>query len=47
MSITVTGRDLEDVRLLLQFGDSVTVTGPAEARERIRQLAEQILRMYP
>jgi predicted DNA-binding transcriptional regulator YafY len=44
--ITVTGRELEDVRLLLQFGDSVTVTGPAEARERIRQLAAQILQTY-
>ena len=44
--ITVTGRELEDVRLLLQFGNSVTVTGPAEARERIRQLATQILQMY-
>jgi predicted DNA-binding transcriptional regulator YafY len=44
--ITVTGRELEDVRLLLQFGNSVIVTGPAEARERIRQLATQILQMY-
>jgi predicted DNA-binding transcriptional regulator YafY len=46
VSITVTGRDVEDVRLLLQFGNSVTVTGPAEAREHIRQIAAQILRQY-
>ncbi|MFE2276697.1 helix-turn-helix transcriptional regulator [Streptomyces sp. NPDC059454] len=44
--ITVTGRDVEDVRLFLQFGDSVTVTDPPEARERIRQLAAEILRTY-
>ncbi|QEU97043.1 helix-turn-helix transcriptional regulator [Streptomyces kanamyceticus] len=43
VSITVTGRDVEDVRLLLQFGDSATVTGPAEAREHVRRLAAQIL----
>ncbi len=46
VSITVTGRNLEDVRQLLQFGDSLTVTAPEEARERIRQLAEQILQKY-
>jgi predicted DNA-binding transcriptional regulator YafY len=44
--ITVTGREPEDVRLLLQFGDSVTVTGPAEARERMRQLATQIVQTH-
>jgi predicted DNA-binding transcriptional regulator YafY len=44
--ITVTGQGVEDVRLLLQFGDSVTVTGPAEARERIRELAARILQEY-
>ncbi|ATL32525.1 Transcriptional regulator, DeoR family [Streptomyces formicae] len=43
VAITVTGRDVEDVRLLLQFGASVTVTGPEEAREHIRRLAAQIL----
>ncbi|MEU1850398.1 WYL domain-containing protein [Streptomyces sp. NPDC019990] len=46
VSITVTGRDLEDVHQLLQFGGSITVTAPAEARERMRQLAAQILRKY-
>ncbi|MFE9248168.1 helix-turn-helix transcriptional regulator [Streptomyces sp. NPDC007088] len=44
--ITVTARDVEDVRPLLQFGDSVTVTGPAEAREHIQEIAAQILRGY-
>jgi predicted DNA-binding transcriptional regulator YafY len=42
VGITVTGRDVEDVRLLLQFGDSVTVTAPAAARERIRWLATRM-----
>lgn len=46
VSITLAGRDVEDVRLLLQFGNSVTVTGPTEARERIRQIATQILQRY-
>ena len=44
--ITVTARDVEDVRLLLQFGNSVTVTGPAEAREHIREIATQILQKH-
>ena len=44
--ITVTGQDVEDVRLLIQFGASVTVTAPAEARERIRELATGILQEY-
>ncbi|MGI5426768.1 helix-turn-helix transcriptional regulator [Streptomyces sp. CA-179760] len=46
VSIAVAGQNVEAVRLLLQFGDSVTVTGPAEAREHIRQLARQILQQY-
>lgn len=44
--ITVSGRDVEDVRMLLQFGDRVTVTGPAEARERVRQLAAELVELY-
>ncbi|MCT9140968.1 helix-turn-helix transcriptional regulator [Streptomyces violarus] len=46
VSIAVVGQNVEAVRLLLQFGDSVTVTGPEEARERIRQLTRQILQKY-
>ncbi|GIE76436.1 hypothetical protein Aph02nite_23860 [Actinoplanes philippinensis] len=46
VSITVTGRDVEDVRMLLPFGNGITVTGPAEAREHIRRIAEQILQVY-
>ncbi|WP_079039726.1 helix-turn-helix transcriptional regulator [Streptomyces prasinopilosus] len=45
-SVTLNGRSVEDVRLFLQFGDSVTVTGPAEAREHIRRLAARILQRY-
>ncbi|MBW1603996.1 WYL domain-containing protein [Streptomyces sp. JJ66] len=44
--MTVTGRSVEDVRMLLPFGDSVTVTGPVEAREHIRHLAAQTLRQH-
>jgi predicted DNA-binding transcriptional regulator YafY len=39
-------RELEDVRQLLAFADSVTVLDPPEARERIKELAAQILRHY-
>jgi predicted DNA-binding transcriptional regulator YafY len=39
-------RELEDVRQLLAFADSVTVLDPPEARARIRELAAQILRHY-
>lgn len=46
VSITIACRDVEDVRTLLQFGDSVTVTAPAEARDHIRQITTRILRRY-
>lgn len=39
-------RVLEDVRQLLPFADSATVTGPPEARERIKALARQIVDHY-
>ncbi|RRS01333.1 helix-turn-helix transcriptional regulator [Glycomyces terrestris] len=39
-------RVLEDVRQLLPFADSATVTGPPEARERVKALAQQILDHY-
>ncbi|HWS32576.1 MAG TPA: WYL domain-containing protein [Actinoplanes sp.] len=44
--ITVAGRDVEDIRLLLQFGGGITVTAPAEAREHLRRLAAEILQQY-
>ncbi|MFG2733739.1 helix-turn-helix transcriptional regulator [Streptomyces harbinensis] len=46
LRITVRGRSVEDVRRLLAFGATVTVTGPPEARERMRQLAAEILRAH-
>jgi len=46
-SATLRCRELEDVRQLLAFADSVTVLDPPEARARIRELAAQILRHYP
>ncbi|QQN79620.1 helix-turn-helix transcriptional regulator [Streptomyces sp. XC 2026] len=46
VSVTVNGRNVEDVRLLLPFGGSLTVTGPAQARERMRELAEEIRAVY-
>ncbi|MCC3763163.1 WYL domain-containing protein [Glycomyces sp. TRM65418] len=39
-------RELEDVRQLLAFADSVTVLDPPEARARLKELASQILRHY-
>lgn len=39
-------RVLEDVRQLLAFADSATVTDPPEARERMRELARRILEHY-
>ncbi|MFI5716430.1 helix-turn-helix transcriptional regulator [Nocardia sp. NPDC051750] len=44
--IVVACRVIEDVRQLLQFADDFTVTGPPEARERIRELAAATLRRY-
>ncbi|GAB3213259.1 helix-turn-helix transcriptional regulator [Marinactinospora thermotolerans] len=44
--VTVAVQGLEGLHSLLQFGDSLTVTGPPEARERIRLLAEGIVRQY-
>lgn len=44
--VTVACRVVDDVRQLLQFADHLTVTGPAEARERIRDLAARMLELY-
>lgn len=44
--ITVAYPELEGVRQLLQFAGRLTVTGPPEARRRLRELAEEILRTY-
>ncbi|WP_280422356.1 helix-turn-helix transcriptional regulator [Nocardia carnea] len=44
--IGVACRVVEDVRQLLQFADDFVVTGPPEARERIRELAGAMLRQY-
>ncbi len=43
---TLRCRELEDVRQLLMFADSVTVLDPPEARARLKALAAQILRHY-
>lgn len=39
-------RHLEDVRLLLPFGNTVTVLDPPEARRRLAELASEILDHY-
>ncbi|WP_459545100.1 helix-turn-helix transcriptional regulator [Nocardia sp. X0981] len=44
--IAVACRVVEDVRQLLQFADDLTVTGPVEAVERVRELAARTLRQY-
>lgn len=46
VAITVACREWEDVRQLLPFADDVTVTEPPAARERLRELAERIVRTY-
>jgi predicted DNA-binding transcriptional regulator YafY len=45
-SAVLRGRDVEDVRKLLAFADSVTVVAPPEARARIKELASQIFEHY-
>ncbi|MFI2379091.1 helix-turn-helix transcriptional regulator [Streptomyces sp. NPDC018964] len=44
--ITVACREIEDVRQLLPFADDLTVTGPPEARDRMRELASRTLHRY-
>lgn len=43
VAVTVTYRELEGVRQLLQFAGYLRVTDPPEARERLRELAQQIV----
>jgi predicted DNA-binding transcriptional regulator YafY len=38
--------DLESVRQLLQFGDHIEVLAPAEARQRVRELAADLARRH-
>lgn len=40
ISITITCREIEDVRQLLPFAGSLTVVDPPDARERLRDLAQ-------
>lgn len=47
VNITVACREIEDVRQLLPFAGSVTVTEPPEARDRIQALAREMLNQYP
>lgn len=47
LEITVLCRVLDDVRQLLQFAEHLTVTGPPEARERMREVAARTLQQYP
>ncbi|MCP9985383.1 WYL domain-containing protein [Streptomyces sudanensis] len=46
VAITVACRETEDVRQLLPFADDLIVTGPPEARDRIRELAARTLHRY-
>ncbi len=46
IAITFACREIEDVRQLLPFAGDVTVIEPQEARDRIRELAGQILHRY-
>ncbi|WP_024799847.1 YafY family protein [Nocardia sp. BMG51109] len=44
--ITVSLRSIEDVRVLLQFGNTITVTAPDEARQHIIRLAQEVADHY-
>lgn len=46
VEIAVACRELEDVRQLLPFAGNLTVTDPPEARDRIRELAAELLDLY-
>ncbi|NEC16615.1 WYL domain-containing protein [Streptomyces sp. SID8014] len=46
VAVTLSCRVLEEVRQLLPFADDLTVTGPPEARARLRELAAGIVERY-
>lgn len=44
--VTISFPSLEDVRALLPFGSAITVHGPREAEERLRDLANELVEHY-
>ncbi|MEY6568906.1 transcriptional regulator, partial [Streptomyces sp. PGLac3x] len=46
VALTLSCRDLEEVRQLLHFGADLTITDPPEARTRLRELAAEIVARY-
>lgn len=44
--ITISFPSLDDVRALLPFGSAITVHGPREAEERLRDLANELVEHY-
>src|SRR5699024_5439168 len=45
-TIVVRSSDIESVRQLLQFGDHIEILAPDAARDRIRQLAEDLVERH-
>ncbi|MDH6189773.1 putative DNA-binding transcriptional regulator YafY [Streptomyces sp. CZ24] len=46
VAITLTCRNLEEVRQLLPFGADLLITDPPEARARLRELAAEVVALY-
>ncbi|RWZ73941.1 transcriptional regulator, partial [Streptomyces albidoflavus] len=46
VAITLSCRDLEEVRQLLPFGADLLITAPPEARSRLRELAAEVVSQY-
>ncbi|MFB8419614.1 helix-turn-helix transcriptional regulator [Streptomyces albidoflavus] len=46
VAITLSCRNLEEVRQLLPFGADLTITDPPEARTRLRELAAEVVAQY-
>ncbi|WP_280511748.1 helix-turn-helix transcriptional regulator [Nocardia farcinica] len=44
--VTIALRTPEDIRILLQFGSSLTVTAPPQARTRLHELGTEIAQLY-
>ncbi|PAX82339.1 transcriptional regulator, partial [Streptomyces albidoflavus] len=46
VALTLSCRNLEEVRQLLPFGADLLITDPPEARTRLRELAAEVVGQY-
>lgn len=46
VALTLSCRNLEEVRQLLPFGADLLITSPPEARTRLRELAAEVVAQY-